>query len=46
MILGRYEVESTLGEPNVIFEPATLRLKSLFKGQLHYNAFKGYVQGF
>lgn len=45
MILGRYEVESTLGEPNVIFEPATLRLKSLFKGQLHYNAFKGSVQG-
>lgn len=45
MILGRYEVESTLGEPNVIFEPATLRLKSLFKGQLHYNAFKGSMQG-
>lgn len=30
----------------LIFEPATFRSESLFKGQLHYNAWKGSVQGF
>lgn len=31
--------------PYIIFEPATSRSKSLFKGQLHYNASEGSMQG-